>query len=426
MAISDKLAYLAETKEQLKTALNNKGVTVADTATFRSYVSRLSSLPFKFSTTAALEEATTQVEGDTALVHRNNPTTLTSTLETATLEFPETKSISLAPTTAVTGTLVAVDGSSLPLVNISATTTSLTVNITTKTGETHTIEYTGVTSGSFIRTTKYTRVTAIEKVELGAPVKFSGTWDVRYATLQGVDFFYGGAYEYKDAAWSRLDEGTVLEVTPKTTSQSFSNYYNTVNVAAVDSTIDSDIIANNIRKNINILGVVGTLEDGAKVFNSVEDMNNSTGNKTDEYCIINEKVVQDIVARAYYEDLYLPPTITFNEAITEDTTIYLDTSDRAFLVISATGIQFKLSMSGMTVTNSNISYTSADGITYTKTSSVPDYTTVEELYTINGITVVSRFYVDETDIDLVSQIIKTIGYRYAGTYQYSGATWTQL
>lgn len=55
-----------------------------------------------------------------------------------------------------------------------------------------------------------------------------------------------------------------LQITPKTTSQTFSTNdeytgYDPVTVEAVTASIDSDIIATNIRKGINILGVVGTL-----------------------------------------------------------------------------------------------------------------------------------------------------------------------
>lgn len=40
-SISEKLEYLNETKEEIKTAIKNKGVTVADTDTFRSYADKI-------------------------------------------------------------------------------------------------------------------------------------------------------------------------------------------------------------------------------------------------------------------------------------------------------------------------------------------------------------------------------------------------
>lgn len=42
--ISEKLEYLNETKTQIKTALTNKGVAIADTDTFRSYADKIANL----------------------------------------------------------------------------------------------------------------------------------------------------------------------------------------------------------------------------------------------------------------------------------------------------------------------------------------------------------------------------------------------
>ena len=43
-SISEKLEYLNETKEEIKTAIKNKGVTIADTDTFRSYANKIANL----------------------------------------------------------------------------------------------------------------------------------------------------------------------------------------------------------------------------------------------------------------------------------------------------------------------------------------------------------------------------------------------
>lgn len=56
-----------------------------------------------------------------------------------------------------------------------------------------------------------------------------------------------------------------LSVTPSTQAQSITppagtDGYNVVNVSAVDASIDSDIVASNIKSGINILGVVGTYD----------------------------------------------------------------------------------------------------------------------------------------------------------------------
>lgn len=43
-SIAEKLEYLNETKTQIKTALTNKGITIADTDTFRSYADKIANL----------------------------------------------------------------------------------------------------------------------------------------------------------------------------------------------------------------------------------------------------------------------------------------------------------------------------------------------------------------------------------------------
>lgn len=44
-SISDKLSYALETKEQIKQAIIDKGVPVADTDPFRSYPQKIRSIP---------------------------------------------------------------------------------------------------------------------------------------------------------------------------------------------------------------------------------------------------------------------------------------------------------------------------------------------------------------------------------------------
>ena len=69
-----------------------------------------------------------------------------------------------------------------------------------------------------------------------------------------------------------------LTVVPKTTEQiltpSGNNVYNQVNVSAVTNNIDSNIKAENIKKNVTILGVTGTLETSSgETTNVLEEYN---------------------------------------------------------------------------------------------------------------------------------------------------------
>lgn len=63
-----------------------------------------------------------------------------------------------------------------------------------------------------------------------------------------------------------------LSITPTTSEQSFTptsgvDGYSPVTVSAVDSSIDANITAGNIKKDITILGVTGTLEEGPQINN---------------------------------------------------------------------------------------------------------------------------------------------------------------
>ena len=50
MATIDKLNYLNETKEQIKTALNDLGAEIQDDDTFRSYVDKINELATEYPT----------------------------------------------------------------------------------------------------------------------------------------------------------------------------------------------------------------------------------------------------------------------------------------------------------------------------------------------------------------------------------------
>lgn len=63
-----------------------------------------------------------------------------------------------------------------------------------------------------------------------------------------------------------------LSITPSTSQQTFTpgtgvDGYSPVTVSAVDSSIDANITAGNIKKDVTILGVTGTLEEGTAINN---------------------------------------------------------------------------------------------------------------------------------------------------------------
>jgi hypothetical protein len=78
-------------------------------------------------------------------------------------------------------------------------------------------------------------------------------------------------------------------VDPSTSQQTFNplneqvQFYNGITVNAVDASIDSNIQAGNIKKDVTILGVTGTLEEGGGVNNQNKTVSSSTSNQTVTY-----------------------------------------------------------------------------------------------------------------------------------------------
>ena len=75
---------------------------------------------------------------------------------------------------------------------------------------------------------------------------------------------------------------TTLSATPTTNAQNFTPTlpyvgYSSVSIAAVTSTIDANITAGNIKKDVTILGVTGTLEGGGSVSAPIFDANYFVG-----------------------------------------------------------------------------------------------------------------------------------------------------
>ena len=71
-------------------------------------------------------------------------------------------------------------------------------------------------------------------------------------------FNHPNSYGY-DTVTVKAVEADELNITPTTQNQEYTGLYGTINVSGVDSSIDSNIQASNIKEGIEILGVTGTL-----------------------------------------------------------------------------------------------------------------------------------------------------------------------
>lgn len=116
-----------------------------------------------------------------------------------------------------------------------------------------------------------------------------------------------------------LNNGT-LHYTPIKSQQTIPKGYTDGGIiSAVTSDVDNNIIPSNIKKDINILGVVGTYEvpDIDAIEQELDILNNeSTGLK-----------LRDIVDGEKVTELYLPKTVVFNEDIDLDVSRFIRLND---------------------------------------------------------------------------------------------------
>lgn len=129
-----------------------------------------------------------------------------------------------------------------------------------------------------------------------------------------------------------------LNVTPTTSAQTITapegtDGYNPVNVSAVTSSIDANIIAGNIKKDITILGVTGSYEGGAPAYYVENTNNNGTLDRTPNmisltgitalgnYCLPSAYRNQSSVTLPNFENITSVGDYALNSTFRDTTTI---------------------------------------------------------------------------------------------------------
>lgn len=170
---------------------------------------------------------------------------------------------------------------------------------------------------------------------------------------------------------------------------------------------NTNLLPENLKKGIRCLGVDGTLEastssGGVKQFNTVEEMNASTGNKDGDLAVVYRNEMKPVSNGDIITSMTFPKTVVFAEAIASDyndrlrgENIYAD------IMLSTSSFRF-YDMNG---TIPKISYSSTDGITYTRTDSN------EDTYDVGSLTILN---LDEH----ICQFIQTGGNVFGGLYEY--------
>ena len=231
-----------------------------------------------------------------------------------------------------------------------------------------------------------------------------------------------------DAGYTGLGEVTVnvpseqpliteLNVTPTTSAQTIvaptgTDGYSPVNVAAVTSNIDSNIIAGNIKKDVTILGVTGTLEEGITPTGTINITQNGTVDVTN-YANANVNVS----GGGGSNGKFLVQVIDYDGTVLKQE--HLDTGATFTLPSqpSHTGLIFQSWSSPVTITNDTVTVTDSDitiGATYTTASGLSEFDIT--LTEVTGLSVILNMNGTKNWGDGTSDTSTTHTYSSAGDY----------
>lgn len=179
---------------------------------------------------------------------------------------------------------------------------------------------------------------------------------------------------------------------------------------------NTNLLPENLKKGIRCLGVDGTLEastssGGVKQFNTVEEMNASTGNKDGDLAVVYRNEMKPVSNGDTITSITFPKTVVFTEAITSNYNDRLRNSSEPRIYLDIQLNASYCNMSDMNGTIPEITYTSTDGITYTRTDTNADTYEIGET-TVRGL--------DEH----ICKFIQTGKSIFDGVYKYSESNWS--
>ena len=194
--------------------------------------------------------------------------------------------------------------------------------------------------------------------------KYSGYTNT---TLLSGHTMYDIAHQLVSGTMPNNGDVTIEPTTEQQTKNS--GYYNSLQVNAVTSSIDSNIKPENIKKDVSILGVTGSLEPSSgqiKLFETQEEMQADDTAKLGDLAIVYKNEIQNMTVDTQTQYITFPETVVLPEAITTDyrcTYKYIDDTPGSFSV-RLDDNTFSFSKRG--TPRINITYTSVDGITYNR------------------------------------------------------------
>ena len=137
---------------------------------------------------------------------------------------------------------------------------------------------------------------------------------------------------------------------------------------------DTYILPENIKKDVTVYGITGTLEAGSsggdvKLFDTVEHMQEDENPQEGDLAVVYGEEIQPINEESEFDSCIFPNTVVLDEAFTgriSGSFIVVDSSSGLFNGnVSMSSSSFRFDSFGETMVG--VKYTSNDGITYTRT-----------------------------------------------------------
>lgn len=193
-------------------------------------------------------------------------------------------------------------------------------------------------------------------------------------TATATDLLVGKtAYSKNEIITGTMPNNGALNYTPSTSQQTIpAGYTSGGTISAVTSAIDNNIQANNIKKDIEILGVTGTYEGSGggsgdvKLFETVEQMQADTNPQDEDLAIVYNTELSDLTATTEFQKAIFPRTVTLSSSTSSSRSIQLriDPAD-GNNCLRGTWSRSRFYLNGWGSLNAyEVTYNSSDGLTY--------------------------------------------------------------
>lgn len=172
---------------------------------------------------------------------------------------------------------------------------------------------------------------------------------------------------------------------------------------------DTNLLPENIKKDVKIFNIVGTLEESGastdvpvKLFETQEEMQADETAEEGGLALVYKYKFNNIVAGTNYDTIYFPEVVVLNTKVESTITIGRIFST-PYIIITSTAALLKFN------STTTITYTSEDGITYTRTDTLGN--PLEGIY----------LYISSSNWnDVVGYFAQTLETYFGGVFRYNG------